>query len=846
VNGRTFDRTAPQGLWELLSVVPEPVFCCDGEGRVQWLNPALSELAGKRASELLGRPLMALLDPAEVRRLVGFYLRQQRRGVPVSRQDWTLSIAGGGRLALEVTVRLLERPGERAWFVGHARERRADLTELEELRRQALELSIRVDEARAASSLKGEFLDTISQEIRAPVSGVVGMTHLLLETSLDEYQRSLVEVVHRSSQALLTVINDTLDFLRMEACKLEIEALDFDLRATVDQVAESLAPLANERGIHLDCRVHHAVPSRLRGDPGRLRQVLISLALNCIQLRSSGSLAIIVEREHEDDDRVTLRFRITSRPGASSPSGRAASSARAASPVRSLYSFVGLGLSVARRLVELMGGDDGVEIRPDQDSSFWFRLPFQKQLESISAISRMPASLRGLRVLVADGADILRQPLVETLRAWGCEVDETGNGVEALESTRNAILAGRPYQLTLVDLQLPGMDGEELARALRTEGIDGETRRVLLSNVGRRGDASWARSLGYSAYLNRPLGWSELYRALQAVVRDEGSADSTGEAPLVTRHSLAEAQRGRVRVLLVEGDAVSKLVAESVLHRLGYLVDAVPDAAALFEAVEGQRYDLILMEVEMNDMDGCRAAAAIRAREQSGEHVLILGMSGNRRRSDRARCLAAGMDDHLSKPLDLAQLCETVERWVRRARGQEGPPTGDAPKAELEAAETPIEGVGSASRVIEIELAPHAAARAAAEPSGPPKPGSEAEAPGPPVRLEHLDETAMGLSDLRQQLVGAFLKDAPRRMARLREAVEADHVPRASLEARTLHGMCATLGAEPAAQVFAEIEQRGLRQQLSTVPPLLERADRELARIAEFLDSLDQGMSEAA
>ncbi len=895
------------GLRELLELSPDLIFCCDAAGRFAWLNAATESLLGPRPGDLLGRPFTMLLAPAE-RLRVARRLVRHLRGLPNAafEEAVTLTALDGHKVRLEVRVRRVERVDGEIVYVGSARPA-SDALALSDVRppspraengddagatrehppaaatpepmpdsgdataaeaivaaaaanaHQVEQLTAQLEQARATAQIKTDFLAQMSHEIRTPMNGVMGMTQLLLETELDNDQRNLVEVIQTSAKALIHLINDTLDFSRLEAGKLPLEDLEFDLRVTVDEVATLMAPLANEKSLDFQCKVHHEVPSRLKGDPGRVRQVLVNLVGNAIKFTESGEVAMRVERLQEDDERVKLRFTVadTGVGMTEEQAGHAFDSyTQGDASTARRFGGTGLGLSISRQLVSLMGGEVGVESEPQQGSRFWFTLPFMKQAASVVVPNPPNVQLRGLRVLVVDPSRIIRDSLAEMLTAWGCRPEHAEHAEDALEKARAAARRGEPYQVALIEMQQPGMDGEQLGGAFRADEKLDRTIMLLMTTVGRRGDAARARSLGFAAYLLKPVQWTELYAALVEVVGNAQSGENTSE--LVTRHSLAEARRRRMRVLVVEDNAVNQLVADWALKRLGYTIDVATDAAKALEAVERQRYDVILMDIQMPGMDGYKAAAAIRARERGRPRTPIIAMTGSVGPGDRERCLAAGMDDYLSKPIDLGQLSATVEHWTRPVLEGGSPPT--QPAVATERAAEPRGGEPAPGDHTSLEAPGLKLVRrdgdetqggtgGASSPWAGPHTGVEAETPAAePVTFDatRLEEASMGIPALRGALLQTFLADVEPRLERLQEAVIAFDARRIEFEAHGLKGMSATIGAVACSHVFGELEHLAEDEQLGGAPALLDRAQKEVERTREYVQRLDQILQRAA
>ena len=919
------------GLRELLDASPDVLFCCDEQGRFQWLNAASEGLLKVRSSELLGKPFSMVVAPVDRDRSRLRYARQlqQRAAGPVT-DRWTLTTSDGTAVRVETRVRLVQRPDGDVLFVGTAhpvepetesplldsasspvhapyagphggRQRtlpddttppappmvltgndpmpRSTAPALEESRGELGTLTSQLHEARATAQMKTEVLATMSHEIRTPMNGIMGMTQILLETELEPDQRGMVEVIQNSSRALLNLINDTLDFSKLEAGKLEMEHLDFDLRVTTDEVGMLLAPLANEKALEFGCAVHHEVPSRLRGDPGRVRQVLLNLAGNAIKFTDRGRVAIHVERLSETDGQVRLRFQVSDTGMGIEPEtmSRLFESFQQADPsIARNYGGTGLGLSIARSLVTLMGGTVGVESRPGTGSMFWFEVPFEKQAAVTSQPEHPHVQLRGLRVMVVDPSRSVRESLCEMIRAWGCRADEAESAEQAQERLRAAAARGEGYEVALIEMQQPNQDGEQLGAAIRGDDALAGTLTMLMTSVGRKGDAARAQKLGFSAYLLKPVQWSELYDALVEVVHN-GAASGAG-SHLVTRHSLAEARRGRLRLLLVEDNAVNQLVADWALRRLGYTLDVVTTAQAALEASEARPYDMILMDVNLPDMDGYKAASAIRARERGTRRTPIVALTGRSLSADRERYVAAGMDEFLSKPIDLGQLCTMVERMTRaamskdpvirkalveRATGAVEPfmqreaaakpepiafqtldpgdgrsdhraagdrSAGSGPLPELEAFDVEREGVSTPAG------------------ASPVSDGFEggSSGGGPPIDLARLQESSMNIPALRDALLQTFLSDIHTRLERLNEAVMAADARKIEFEAHSLKGMCATIGAVECGNVFGEMERLAEEDRVAPVPALYERSRLEVERVREHIERLDQILSRTA
>jgi len=494
----------------------------------------------------------------------------------------------------------------------------------------------------------------------------------------------------------------------------------------------------------------------------------------------------------------------------------------------------GLGLAIARRIVETMGGEMGCEGNAGEGSTFWFRLKLEKQavLLGNTATPASEFALRGVRVLVADGNAADREPLVDVLQAWGCQVESAGNGLETLRMLREAAASGEPYAVAVIDSHLELLDGEQLGEAVRADSSLDPLRLVMVTNLGRPGDGGRVRAAGFAAYLMKPLDPPQLYEALGEVLQEPGSGAGEADRPLVTRHSLAEARRGRLRILLVDDDPVNQLVTTSALHRVGYNIEVANSGRRAIDLTENERWDLILMDMQMPDLDGCRTTAAIRARERGAWRTPIIGLTASSdHKPDRDRCLAAGMDIVLGKPINLEQLTQTVERYTAR----------DGRPAAPESPSQVLRRLTVVSTRFDVPLT-----SAPAEPRPAPKLVPLAEEPGPPlvpegpaIDLEQLETACMGLPALRSSLLHTFLNDVPGRIDRITSAFESGDARRVEFEAHGIKGMCATICAGGCTMLFGEIEALAREEQISEARAVLPAAVDEVHRTEQFIRRFD-------
>jgi PAS domain S-box-containing protein len=872
-------RDANKRLNDMIEFLPDATFMIDRQGKVIAWNKAIEIMTGYSKQDMLGkgdyeyaipfygerRPILidyALL-PAEQFELSDRYEIIRKGDFLWGEVLIPQFYEGQGAYISGTAAKLYDSSGEIVGAIESIRDvtqRKRAQDALVETNEQLEQAIARANEmalqAELANMAKSEFLANMSHEIRTPMNGVIGMSGLLLDTELSGEQRQYAELVRASGEALLKVINDILDFSKIEARKLDLEILDFNLRSTLEDVTELLAFKAQEKGLELVCLIDPETPMWLRGDPGRLRQILVNLGGNAVKFTHQGGVTIRAGLERQENHRAVVRFAVSD-TGIGIPADRRdalfSPFTQVDGSTTRKYGGTGLGLSISKQLVELMGGRIGVESLEGSGSTFSFTAVFEKQSEDIQHPADAFLNLAGVRVLVVDDHDVNRLLATSLARSWGCRVEEAADGKEALSLLRAAVRANDPYQAALLDMQMPEMNGEELGRLIKVDPECKDTVLIMMTSLGQRGDARRLEALGFAAYLTKPIRQGQLHDCLALALGRKIAEKSAPDNHLITRHTVAEARLRGARILLTEDNITNQQVAVALLKKLGCRADVAANGKEALEALRTIPYDLVLMDCHMPEMDGYEATRRIRDPHSSvRDHTIpVIAMTARVMTGDREECLEAGMNDHLAKPVDPKALAEMLDKWLgdetrnwklETGGGDEtrnwkletrGGVTGEAGETrnwKLETEErTGIvgQGVGSEGAATDSDLeGTHSEFRVSS---------FEFQVSNPVFDKAALMGRVMGDEELLKVVILAFLEDLPKQFEALKAFLEAGDAPGAERQAHTIKGAAGSIGGEALREAASEIEKAGRAGNLQAVSALMPELEQQRTRLEEKL-----------
>ena len=785
-------RRSEERFRSLSASSPIGIFQTDVEGRTIYVNDRWQQLSGLGFEESLDHGWAQAVHPEDRGPLLARWQEAASRGQEFSGEFRIVTRQGETRWAYVRVRAMLSGEGEFIGYVGTDE----DITDSKLLE---VELQRARDAALESARLKSEFLANMSHEIRTPLNAIVGMTGLVLDTELTAEQRQFCEIVRTSADALLAVINDILDFSKIEAGKLQFEIMDFDLFSNTESVVDLFAEQALAKGIDLFSLIDKEVPTALRGDPGRIRQVLINFFSNAIKFTERGEVVLRITKESQRDRDAVLRFAVSD-TGIGIPEEAQRHLFDAFSQVDSSttrkYGGTGLGLAISRQIVEMMGGEIGVQSEPAKGSTFWFTMRFEEQAEERMA-NGLPPQLQGLRVLVVDDNATNRQILHRQISAWGLRNGSAETGSEALTVLRREAAAGDPYDIAVIDMQMPGMDGMTVARSIKSDAAIAATHLMMITSLGFRRDEKMLRDAGIGICLTKPLKQSQFLDSLLRLFAKGAVAmqQSEARATLPRSWSTSGIKHPHVRILVVEDNSTNQKVALHQLQKLGYSADAVANGIEAVEALARVPYDIVLMDCLMPEMDGFEATKQIRRREGESKHTTIIAMTAGAFESDRQRCFSMGMDDYICKPIREGELAAVLNRWVKAgAEIQQA-----ARIAEEESPSTDVAGNNVVERMKKF--------RAGCDPS---------------LFIEFID---------------GIIGDTNEGIKQLRLALSEGDTETLSNRAHTLKSICGSIGARGMMEICEYIEERARAGSVGGFHMMIELLKEDFDSVRRILES---------
>lgn len=801
-------------LKHVLESIPSGLALINRQGQIEMVNGALEHIFGFSRQELLGKSIDFLVAESyreTHQEHVKDYFSNPKNRLMIADSPFQGVRSDGTTISLEIGLNPIDTENEikvLATIVDITLRKQAEAKLqmfADKMEMKNLELDLALAKAEEATRTKSDFLANMSHEIRTPMNGVIGMTGLLLDTNLNKDQRQFAETIRNSSESLLNIINDILDFSKIEAGQLDLEEIDFDLQVMVDDLATMMAFKAEEKQLELIYEIAANVPAHLWGDPGRVRQILLNLIGNAIKFTEKGEIVLRIEQEFDFDEQCIIRFSIRDTgPGIPEQHHQRLFDRfeQEDSSTTRRHGGTGLGLAICKQLAEMMEGEIGVESQMNVGSEFWFTAKFKvgRKATELPTIKNTD----GKKVLVVDDNRTNREIISKQLREHGLTVLETPHGNTALELLHKHYQQQESIDVILIDMQMPEMDGSQLAEAIRKQPEFDIMPMILMSSVARRGDAKQAHQQGFSAYLPKPVRRQDLYDALVIVLNGEMKQAQ----PLLTRHSLREARKWSAKILLVEDNLTNQQVAKGILSKMGHQVNIAENGLEAIEHLKQQTFDLALMDIQMPEMDGYQATALIRDPNSPviQHQIPIIAMTAHAMQGDREKCIEHGMNDYLTKPINVKALDALLKRWLPDLN-QAQKTTSEQELSEWSAQSQPKESDNELTELV--------------------------------FDYQALSARLMDDDELVKEVISGFLADMPSQIEDLKNKLDTQNQETIVAQAHKIKGATANIGGLQLSAIAADLEksakQGDMDKSTRLMPELENQFDQLKATIEETI-----------